>query len=186
MSFFTITRGLVVSADTESVGPALSGIARVDALVTDLFVDVIAGVVGLTLGVVFACVRLDTNPSETNGTRRAIECGRARSANSTDLVVNASLSGWLTGIQRVTDQSGGTDTLEAADDIDAVGTSSTRVALKTFVNVLTPEEGIAVETGRTNAFDAGGPFQTCGALTACYVIASRNRCARLVRVSAVA
>lgn len=172
MGVFAVTERLVFSTNTVSIGPALGGITRVDALVSDIFVHVITGVVSLALGVVFASVGLSAYASETYGARRTVECRRTRRPNTTDLVFDAGLPWGLTGVQRITDETGRADALETSDDIHTVGSRSTRISLKAFVDVFTAEEWVSMETGRTNAFNTRRPLQAGGALTADYILTS--------------
>lgn len=163
--------------DAEGIGSALSGIARINALVTDLFVHIITGIIGLALRIVFTSIWVRTEPSEANGTRRAIECCRARSSDSIYLIFNACFSWWLTGIEWVANEPGWTNAMVASYDVDAIGACATRVALKTFINVFAVEERVSIKSSWTDALHTCRFFQTSGAFAARYGITSRNRCA---------
>ena len=183
MCVFAITQRFVFCADAEGIWSALSRIARIHTLVTDFFVDIITGVVCFALRVVFTGIRLSAYTPETNGSRRAVECCRTGGSNSTDLVFNTCFTRWLTGVKRITNESGGTDALEASDHINTVRTRSTRISLKAFVYIFASKEWISMKSCWTYAFNSVGPLKTGCALTADNVFTAGNCCTRLVRVS---
>ena len=74
MSVFAVTQRFVICADTEGIRSALCGIARIDALVTNFFVDIITRIICFALRVVFTSIRLRTESSKTDGSRRTVEC----------------------------------------------------------------------------------------------------------------
>src|SRR5699024_973277 len=112
----------------------------------------------------------------------AVEAGRAGDAHTGHLIV--ALFRWLTGVRGVADLPGGADALEAADDVDAVGATATRIPLKTFVDVFAAQVGVAVQANRTDALYAGGAFQTDGPTATGDIFTARYGRTGAVRISA--
>lgn len=127
-------------------------------------------------------ILLDAQSPEAGGVLRTVEASRAGDAHSCDVIV--SLFGRLTGVRGVANLARRTNALETADDVDAVGTTSARVALQTFVDVLAAEIRVTVKSNRTDALHTGGTLQTDCSTATGNVFTARNSRTRTVWVAA--